>query len=110
MTVNDCIKLVDAMTPNCLDASVKLRFLKEIEGQVQVELLGQEPGSTLSLDDGRHGDTELIAPHPFDRLYLLYVTAMMDYLNGDVSRFENGAALFNRVYQSYGKWLRRRGD
>lgn len=109
MTVNHCIELVDTMMPNRMDASVKLRFLGEIEGKVRVELLGEDPGQVPALDDGTQGETELCAPAPFDQIYLLYVMAMMDYLNGDVSRFENGAALFNQVYQSYGKWLKRRG-
>jgi hypothetical protein len=34
---------------------------------------------------------------------------MMDYTLGDVARYENTASLFNAVYGSYGKWLKRRG-
>jgi hypothetical protein len=35
--------------------------------------------------------------------------AMMDYVNGDLARYENSAALFNIAYQNYGKWLKKRG-
>ncbi len=109
MTINDCIKLVDTMMPNETEASVKLRLLGEIEGRVKVELLGEEPGDVPSFSEATPGDTALCVPPPFDQIYLLYVMSMMDYLNGDVTRYENGAVLFNQAYQGYGKWLKRRG-
>lgn len=109
MTISECIKLVDTMAPNGMETSVKLRLLSEIEGRVRVELLGEDPGDTVALGEDAPGETVLCVPAPFDRLYPLYVMSMMDYLNGDVPRFENGAILFNQAYQSYGKWLQRRG-
>ena len=109
MTINDCIKLVDTMMPNETDRSVKLRLLGEIEGRVKVELLGTEPGDVPTFDEDTPEDTALCVPPPFDQIYLLYVMSMMDYLNGDVTRYENGAVLFNQAYQGYGKWLKRRG-
>ena len=60
-------------------------------------------------EDTTSADTELTAPAPFDQLYLLYVMAMMDHVEGDTARYENTAVLFNAVYQGYGKWLKRRG-
>lgn len=109
MTINECIKLLDTMMPNETQASVKLRLLGEIEGRVKVELLGGEPGSAVPFTEETPGDTALCVPSPFDRIYLLYVMSMMDYLNGDITRYENGASLFNLAYRDYGKWLQRRG-
>ena len=101
--------LVDTMTPNRVAISVKLRFLGEIEGKVRVELLGEDPRDLAPFDTEVPMGTELCVPHPYDQLYLLYIVAMMDYLNGDTARYENGAALFNQAYQAYGKWLKRQG-
>ena len=109
MTIENCMKLVDSMMPNGVDSAVKLRFLGEIEGKVRVELLGESPDGGWDFDEGTSGRTELCVPHPYDQLYLLYVMAMMDYIGGDTARYENGAAMFNAAYQSYGKWLKRRG-
>lgn len=109
MTVETCMRLVDGMKPNGFSPSVKLRFLEEIEGKVRVELLGEEPDAVPAIDESTPADTELAAPAPFDQLYLLYVSAMMDHTGGDMARYENTAILFNAVYQSYGKWLKRRG-
>jgi hypothetical protein len=54
-------------------------------------------------------DTLLTAPHPYDRIYWLYLMAMMDYVGGNAARYENTAALFNAAYRDYGKYLKRRG-
>lgn len=109
MTIDACMKLVDAMCPNATEPALKLRFLGEVEGKVRVELLGEEPNGRTDFDERTPPSTELTAPHPFDQLYPLYVMAMIDYVGGYTSRYENGAALFNVAYQSYGKWLKRRG-
>ena len=109
MTVETCIRLVDGMRPNGFSEAVKRRFLGEAEGKVRVELLGEEPDAAPVIDENTSADTELTAPAPFDQLYLLYVMAMMDHVEGDTARYENTAVLFNAVYQGYGKWLKRRG-
>ena len=109
MTIETCMHLVDTVMPNNLPETVKLRFLGEIEGKVRVELLGEDPGMVAVLDSSTPVDTELAVPHPYDQLYWLYLLAMMDYVSGDLARYENTATLFNAAYQNYGKWLKRRG-
>jgi hypothetical protein len=97
------------MMPNGVESSVKLRLLGEIEGRVRVELLGGMPDGGCEFTERTPAGTELIVPHPYDQMYLLYMMAMMDFLGGDTARYENSAALFNSLFQSYGKWLKRRG-
>lgn len=109
MTIQNCMDLVDAMMPNQLRSLVKLRLLGEIEGKVKVELYGEDPDELIPFDEDTPTGTELCVPHPYDQLYLLYMMSMMDYLNGDAARYENGAAMFNLAYQNYGKWLKRKG-
>lgn len=109
MTIETCMNLVNAMHPDGVDPKVKLRFLGEVEGRVRVELLGDPPDGDWDFDESTPTDTELVVPHPFDQLYLMYIMAMVDFISGDTARYENGAAMFNTAYQSYGKWLKRRG-
>ena len=109
MTISTCIGLVDALSPNALERGVKLRLLGEIEGKVRVELLGESPADTVAFAEGMSEDRELSAPHPYDQLYWTYMIAMMEYMRGDVIRYENAAALFNTAYQGYAKWLKRQG-
>ena len=109
MNIQTCMELVDSLAPGRASDTLKLRLLGEIEGRVKVELLDYSPDETEVFDSETPTDTELCVPYPYDQLYWLYVLAMMDYLNGDLGRYENGATMFNAAYQSYGKWLKRQG-
>jgi hypothetical protein len=109
MTIETCMELVDGMLPNRIPHGVKLRFLGEAEGKVRVELLGQEPPAQPIFREDTPTNTELSAPHPYDQLYWQYLLAMLSQLCGDITRYENAAVLFNATYQSFGKWLKRRG-
>ena len=109
MTIETCMQLVDEMLPNRVPVEVKLRFLGEAEGKVRVELLGEEPRDLPVFGADTPLDTELSAPYPFDQLYWQYLLAMVSHVCGDSTRYESAAILFNASYQSYGKWLKRRG-
>ncbi len=109
MTIETCMNLVDTMMPNGAEPAVKLRLLGEIEGRVRVELLGESPDGGCDFNERTSGGTELRVPHPYDQMYILYMMAMLDFLGGNTARYENSAALFNAVFQSYGKWLKRKG-
>lgn len=109
MTIETCMQLVDDVLPNRVPAEVKLRFLGEAEGKVRVELLGEEPRDLPVFGADTPLDTELSAPYPFDQLYWQYLLAMVSHVCGDSTRYESAAILFNSSYQSYGKWLKRKG-
>ena len=109
MTIETCMELVNTVMPDGIPEAVKLRLLGEIEGQVRVELLGEEPDGSTVFDGSTPLNTELSAPHPFDRLYWLYLAAMLYFVSGYMEKYEACAALFNAAYRDYGKWLRRKG-
>ena len=79
-----------------------------LEGKIRVELLGEavQAQTLLTADDG---DVQLIASHPYDQMYWMYLLAMLFCASGEVARYENAAALFNAAYMGYAK-LVKRGD
>lgn len=109
MTVKNCLELVDSLCPSSVAREVKLQFLGEIEGRVRVELLEEELGEGMALPTELADDTVLCVPAPYDRLYWLYLAAMLYFVSGYMEKYEACAALFNAAYRDYGKWLRRKG-
>ena len=109
MTIEGCIRLVEAMFPGAMDEALSLHFLGEIEGKVKVELHGEDPAVSVQFDGTTDKGTVLSVPPPYDQIYWLYLVAMASFVSGDASRYENAAALFNIAYQNYGKLLMRRG-
>lgn len=106
MTVSECLTLTDSICPNGMEAGVKCRWLSELEGRIRMELLGTV-GPVVPLDAETDGDITLSAPHPYDQLYWMYLTALVELQMGDEARYENRAALFNTAYQNYAKHLMR---
>lgn len=104
MTVNTCLSFVDSLLPNAIPADIKARWLRELEGRIRVELLGEGPGDRTEAA-GASDDAELSVPFPYDQVYWMYLMALIEYTNGDLARYENGAALFNAVYRNYAKYL-----
>ena len=53
------------------------------------------------------GGVELLAGAPFDKLYRLYLTALIHFANAEYDRYQNGMALFNSAYGEYIRWYSR---
>ena len=106
MTLNTCMSLADMLAPNGIDASVKRRWVSELDGMVRVELLGESPAS---LAPDTMDAAPLTVPFPFDRMYWIYLIAMIEAVHGDNIRYTNAAAMFHSVYDRYAKWLARGG-
>ncbi len=111
MTVTTSIQVADSLVPNHIGEEIKRRWLGDLEGMVRVELM-EEPTAEvadLTVEGVLPTDAPLTIPYPFDRLYWLYLVAMVEQTHGDTTRYANAAAMFNTVYASYAKWLKRGG-
>ena len=106
MTPEICMTLADTLSPNNVPTFMKERWLSELEGHILVELRSHDPEA---LDfDGEKGETlTLSVPFPFDRLYWMYLVAMVDFWHGDITRYKESAELFDHAYESYAKWCKR---
>ena len=102
MTCDTCMSIADTLAPNRVPEQIKRRWLCELEGRILVELEGVSP-ETLTPPEETQPAT-LSVPYPYDRMYWMYILAMLDYVSGDGARYENSAALFNSAYQSYAKF------
>ena len=71
MTVAQVIQAVDAVKPNAFSNEEKTRWLNEVEGMVQTEvLLFASEEVTYSYEQDK--DVELLAQPPHDKLYPAY--------------------------------------
>lgn len=111
MTVMTSIQVADQLAPNRLDETLKRRWLGDLEGMVRVELLGESPESLtqFTVNGVLPIGASLKVPYPYDRLYWLYLVAMVEQAQGDTNRYAGAAAMFNTAYNSYAKWLKRNG-
>ena len=112
MTILEAITRADLIRPNELDSAVKLRWLSTLDGQIHAELLTAHEGEPETFR-GYDGETELqttelLVPHPYDELYLRYLLMRIDLEHGELDRYNNDAAGFNRLWQSFaGRYCQR---
>ena len=105
MTILEAITRADRIRPNELSPAVKLRWLSTLDGQLHAELLASHadaPGPFRGYDgETELQTTELLAPFPYDELYLRYLLMRIDLEHGELDRYNNEAAQFNRLWQSF---------
>jgi hypothetical protein len=51
---------------------------------------------------------ETYVTHPHDKLYYLYVIAMMDFANHEYDKYANDMEVYNAAYDDFAKWWQRK--
>lgn len=105
MTILQALAEADRQSPNEINTEQKLRWLSTLDGQIQKELLEAYQGELAPFSGYNAGTelrtTNLLVPFPFDDLYLRYLVMRIDLEQGELERYNNDAAAFNRIWQSY---------
>ena len=103
MTVNDVLSEIDALKPNLFSPETKTRWISECEAEIAIRK-GDKAARLKYPEDGGH---ELSVPHPYDRIYILYLDAAIDYRTRDYSAYQNSQAVYQDVLNDYLKYYER---
>lgn len=107
MTIREVLVLVDKIKPgNPYDIATKVQWLNELESDLQVRRMKKDP-SEITLYTEADLDVTLILPPPFDKAYWMWVSAMIDFVNGEFEKYQNTLQLVNDTYDNYAKWYHR---
>jgi hypothetical protein len=112
MTIETAIARVDRLRPNSVEDKDKIAWLSSVDGLVHREIIlahehGAELDSFSGYDDGTDRGTELLAPFPYDELYIHWLCAQIDYVNMELDKYNNDRALFNNDWETFGDAWRR---
>lgn len=106
-TLAGVIAEVDAVKPNAFDNDTKTRWLNEVEGRVQTDVMLLAGPDVLQYDYDRCGDWTLLVDPPHDKLYGAYLTARIDYANGEYEKYQNTMQMFNTFWSEFVRWYAR---
>ena len=102
MTVGKILELFDSFKSNELCDSVKIGWISDVEGRILCEI-HNIPFEKVILPKG--SEDSLTLPEIYARVYLLYMAAMAEFVNGDYSaytkingEFESALAMYARYY------------
>lgn len=107
MTIAEVLQTADALRPNKLSESIKLRWLSELEGRILTEIDGRNPETIPLLTEKTPRILRLFAPAPYDRVYWTFLLKMIDYAAKDAAAYQMSAAVFNEAYADFAKWFHR---
>ena len=98
MTIDQAINTLDSRQNNTFSRQEKIGWLSQLDGLICKEVLGEDfSGYTTDTDP----QTQLRIPEPWEEIYLHYMQAKIDYWNGELTRYANGAAMFNSLLAAY---------
>ena len=101
MTAKEAIAQAERMRPGSMAGGDALEWLYALEARIMTEVAGRMPPPRLEMDD------ELIAIGTYARIYPLWLCAQSDFANAKAARYNNGAEMFNEVYEAFTAWWTR---
>ncbi len=114
MTIGEAIAAVQSIKPTPLPRAQLVRWLDEVDRTVMRELVHTHcSGADLLFDgydpdDGTGADDMLLlAPKPYDRMYVYFLCAQIDKHNQEFDLYQNNAALYNLAYNDYAAYYNR---
>ena len=114
MTIGEAIAAVQSIKPTPLPRAQLVRWLDEVDRTVVRELAHTHCyGTDLQFDgydpdaDTGADDVLLLAPKPYDRMYVYFLCAQIDKHNQEFDLYQNNAALYNLAYNDYAAYYNR---
>ena len=104
MKLSQVIQMVDDIKPNAFTNATKTGWLNECEGLVQTEVMLIAIEDIITYDYTEDANTELLVAPPHDKLYWTYLTALIDFANGEYNKYTNTMQLFNSYFGEYMRW------
>lgn len=106
-TLRQVIEAVEEYKPNAFSNETKTMWLNEVEGAVQTEVFLLARDECIEYSWDKHADTTLLAPPPHSKIYAAYLTAMIDFANGEYNKYANTLAMFESHWSEYMRWYAR---
>lgn len=106
-TVKQIVENADALKPNAFTNEQKTAWLSEIEGRLQLDVFLMAAAEVITYIWSEDQNTEVLLDPPHDGLYEQYLEAMIDYANGEYSKYTNTMSMFNASLGNFARWFAR---
>ena len=111
MTIIEAINRIDSFKPNTYIQTDKIKWLSNLDGIIKAEIIDTHEGSEAVIFNGYDTDTALdtvlLVPAPYDDIYLKWLEAQIDYVNGDTAKYNNSMTMYNSAYSAFARYYNR---
>ena len=105
MKIIEAIGRVDDLKPNAYDVEHKIGWLSKLDLMIQNQVFNTHEGAPETIFTGYPVDvdqqTELIAPAPFDEMYIYWLKAQIELANNEYNRYNVEITMFNTEWQEF---------
>ena len=111
MTIQYAVDYVNRTKRNAVDRKDMISALSRLDHRVKLQIIdtheGAEKYAFYGYDETTDLETQLLVPVPYDEMYLRYLEAEIERLNGQEDDYNNAIDLFNRLWQEFKCWYNR---
>lgn len=101
MTIREAISAANDIRPNALDEKVLAAFLHQLDADFAEPMQVLQPGFAWPEDQ------ELLMPTPVSRVYILWLCAMIDFMQEDMAAYQIDQEQYALAYEEARAWWRR---
>lgn len=105
MTLQQAIDRIDATMHNTYSREQKVEWLSRLDSMIMRLIIDtHEGGDSVAFsgyDDRTDMDTVLLAPAPFDEMYIRWLEAQIYYANGEHDKYNNAILMYQTAYDGY---------
>lgn len=108
MTLSEVIENFDNERSNNVSIITKKRWISQLDLKIWGEIL-KPRGDKEYIGYGKEISLDAVvkAPPEYAEIYSLYMNMKLDYMNGEIGRYNNSAMLFNRMYKEMYDFINR---
>ena len=111
MTIAQAIAQLDSLKHNTFSQEQKVAWLGRVEAMIKKHIIDSHAGGEKIPFEGFGPNVdlqrELMAPEPFDEMYLRYLEAQVDYHNMEYDGYNQAISLFKAAYNGFERWYNR---
>ena len=106
-TLQSVLEMIDSIKPNAFSDEAKTAWINEVEGLVQTEVFLLAVEDVVQYKWPDDSGATLLAKPPHDKIYWVYLSAMVDFGNGEYDKYQNTMQMFNQFFGEYMRWYAR---
>ena len=110
MTIREAISRANPLKPNGYEDPIKVQWLDALDRKIYNDIISAHEGYPDVFEgysEKTNQDTVLLAPDDYAELYVYYIVSMIDYYNGETTRYVNDTRMYNSAYDSFVSYYNR---
>lgn len=105
MIIQTLLNKVNEEKPNSFTDAKLISFINEIEVEVALQMKYEQEDIPQYENNATDKAKTLLAPAPYDKLYVSYLKAMIDFANEEYASYQNNQVQHVQDFGDFSNWV-----